>query len=52
MSEDAHEYIIALKRYLLKELKPVQVNSNLTASNHPYDRELHIRAPQGARAYP
>ena len=42
MSEDAHEYIIALKRYLLKELKPVQVNSNLTASNHPYDRELHM----------
>ena len=42
MSEDAHEYIIALKRYLLKELKPEQVNSNLTASNHPYDRELHM----------
>jgi ubiquitin C-terminal hydrolase len=42
MSEDAHEYIIALKRYLLKELKPEQVNSNLTASNHPYNRELHM----------
>ena len=42
MSEDAHEYIIALKRYLLEELKPEQVNSNLTASNHPYDRELHM----------
>ena len=42
MSEDAHEYIIALKRYLLNELKPEQVNSNLTASNHPYDRELHM----------
>ena len=42
MSEDAHEYIIALKRYLLEELKPERVNSNLTASNHPYDRELHM----------
>jgi ubiquitin C-terminal hydrolase len=42
MSEDAHEYIIALKRYLLEELKPVQVNSDRTASNHPYDRELHM----------
>jgi len=41
MSEDAHEYIMALKLYLLEELKPEQVNSNLTASNHPYDRELH-----------
>ncbi len=41
MSEDAHEYIMALKMYLLEELKPEQMNSNLTASNHPYDRELH-----------
>jgi ubiquitin C-terminal hydrolase len=42
MSEDALEYIMALKMYLLEELKPEQVNSNLTASNHPYDRELHM----------
>ena len=42
MSEDAHEYIIALKLNLLEELQPVQVNSNLTASNHPYNRELHM----------
>ncbi len=42
MTEDAHEYIMALKVYLLEELKPQQVNSNLTASNHPYDRELHM----------
>ena len=41
MSEDAHEYIMALKMHLLEELKPEQVNSNLTASNHPYGRELH-----------
>ena len=41
MSEDAHEYIMALKMYLLEELEPQQVNSNLTSSNHPYDRELH-----------
>jgi len=32
---------MALKMYLLEELKPEQVNSNLTASNHPYGRELH-----------
>jgi ubiquitin C-terminal hydrolase len=42
MSEDAHEYIIALKLNLLEELQPEQVNSNLTASNHPYNRELHM----------
>ena len=42
MSEDAHKYIMALKMHLLEELKPEQVNSNLTASNHPYDRELHM----------
>jgi hypothetical protein len=36
-----HEYIMALKLNLLEELKPVQVNSDRTASNHPYDRELH-----------
>ena len=42
MSEDAHEYIMALKMYLLEELQPDQTNSNLTASNHPYDRELHM----------
>ena len=42
MSEDAHEYIMALKMNLLEELKPEQVNSNLTASNHPYNRELHM----------
>ena len=41
MSEDAHEYIMALKLNLLEELQPVQVNSHRTASNHPYDRELH-----------
>jgi hypothetical protein len=41
MSEDAHEYIMALKMYLLEELKPEQVNSSLTASGQPYDRELH-----------
>ena len=41
MSEDAHEYIMALKLNLLEELQPVQVNSDRTASNHPYDRELH-----------
>ena len=32
---------MALKIYLLEELKPEQMNSNLTASNHPYDKELH-----------
>ena len=32
MLEDAHEYIMALKMNLLEELKPEQVNSNLTAS--------------------
>jgi len=42
MSEDAHEYIMALKMNLLEELKLEQVNSNLTASNHPYNRELHM----------
>ena len=42
MSEDAHEYIMALKLNLLEELQPVQVNSHRTASNHPYDRELHM----------
>jgi ubiquitin C-terminal hydrolase len=42
MSEDAHEYIMALKMYLLEELKHDQMNSNLTASNHPYNRELHM----------
>jgi len=42
MLEDAHEYIMALKMNLLEELKPEQVNSNLTASNHPYNRELHM----------
>ncbi len=41
MSEDAHKYIMALKMYLLEELKPEQVNSSLTASGQPYDRELH-----------
>ncbi len=40
MSEDAHEYIMALKMYLLEELKPEQVNSSLTASGQPYNREL------------
>jgi len=33
---------MALKMNLLAELRPEQVNSNLTASNHPYDRELHM----------
>ena len=43
MLEDAHEYIMALKLSLLEELEPEQVNSNLTASNHPYyNRELHM----------
>ena len=42
MSEDAHEFIIALKLNLLEELQPEQVNSDRTASNHPYDRELHM----------
>jgi len=42
MLEDAHEYIMALKMNLLEELKPEQVNSNLTASNHLYNRELHM----------
>jgi ubiquitin C-terminal hydrolase len=32
---------MALKMYLLEELKPEQVNSSLTASGQPYDRELH-----------
>ena len=41
MLEDAHEYIMALKMNLLQELEPEQVNFNLTASNHPYNRELH-----------
>ncbi len=27
---------------LLEELEPEQVNYNLTASNHPYNRELHM----------
>ena len=43
MSEDAHEFIIALKLNLLEELQPEQVNSDRTASNHPYDRELHCQ---------
>ena len=42
MSEDAHEFIIALKLNLLEELQPEQVNSDRTASNHPYNRELHM----------
>ena len=42
MLEVAHEYIMALKMSLLQELEPEQVNSNLTASNHPYNRELHM----------
>jgi hypothetical protein len=41
MSEDAIEYIMALKLNLLEELQPVQLNSDRTASNHPHDRELH-----------
>jgi ubiquitin C-terminal hydrolase len=31
---------MALKMYLLEELKPEQVNSSLTALGQPYDREL------------
>jgi ubiquitin C-terminal hydrolase len=41
MSEDAYEYIMALKMYLLEELRPEQVNSDLTASGQPYNRKLH-----------
>ncbi len=40
-SEDAHEYIMALKECLLEELKPADGTSDVTASGEGYDENLH-----------
>jgi ubiquitin C-terminal hydrolase len=40
-SEDAHEYLVILRQSLLEELEPRDVDSNRTAFDQPYNRELH-----------
>jgi hypothetical protein len=41
-SENAHEYIIGLKKCLLDELKQSEEGSGVTGSNIAYDENLHM----------
>ena len=40
-SEDAHEYLMELRNFLLHKLQPWPVGSSVTASGQPYEEILH-----------